>query len=63
MVWHAHSNGSFGEQWAAYALSWDRVLAEWEIEKYTMMVYMYTILQPAGHIGTMVIGGLMSAIS
>ena len=50
--WYARSNGQFGEQWAGYALSWDRVLAEWDAEK-------FTILHPAGH---MAYGGLHRAI-
>ena len=46
------SNDVFGHQWAAYARSWERVLAEWDAEK-------FTTLHPAG---PMVFAGLTSSI-
>jgi hypothetical protein len=49
--WSSRSNSSFGEQWASYALSWNRVLAEWEAKK-------FTILRPAS---CMLFAGLMRA--
>jgi hypothetical protein len=51
--WSSRGNASFGEQWATYAISWDRVLAEWDAEK-------FTILRPAG---VMAFAGLIKSIN
>jgi hypothetical protein len=50
--WSVRSNSQFGDQWTAYAMSWGRVLAEWEAEK-------FTALHPAG---SMPFGGLVHTI-
>ena len=50
--WSARSNDQFGHQWTAFALSWGRVLAEWDAEK-------FTTLRPAG---PMPFAGLQRAI-
>ena len=51
-LWSTRPNSSFGEQWAGYVVSWDRVMAEWEAEK-------FTALHPAG---SMPFGGLVHTI-
>jgi hypothetical protein len=51
--WSVHGNDEYGNQWNGYALSWDRVLTEWDSEN-------FAIVRPAG---PMAFAGLWSCIA